>query len=307
MESRFELEKVYRDFLSGRISETQAVWKIFEIFVSSRCYFGLNYDDAMNFFMMNFNRVCRIINQCDVSRGKFATFLIFSLKKELRSWRKLKDSRHQNEATVLCSFREEMKNADEIVFDYDEMALAEPIPLYESTALVIGEVSRRDLNIAQKAALAVALKACHYISEEQIAYIAHFSGIDEYELREKIVILNDSLSRRLKNREKNVATRDNSYFFHRKYAIALQKIKNGDVHVDSFRVQFLRRRYENCTRLWIEKNALLRAERKLKIAPTNHVIAEIMGVNTRQVTALLHQALRRHIIERVLNIPYSEE
>ena len=52
MESRFELEKVYRDFLSGRISETQAVWKIFEIFVSSRCYFGLNYDDAMNFFMM---------------------------------------------------------------------------------------------------------------------------------------------------------------------------------------------------------------------------------------------------------------
>ena len=124
----------------------------------------------------------------------------------------------------------------------------------------------------------IALKACYYIHDAQLPELSTVCGCTQDFLEEKLSLLRDSLYKKAEIRENFIRRRDNAYFFHKKYAIEIQKLENGSpLQKEAYK------KYLHHTACWKLKNRMLRNNR-YKVCPSNKMIADMIGISERQVS-----------------------
>ena len=95
--------------------------------------------------------------------------------------------------------------------------------------------------------------------------------------------LKESMSKKDSVREKLIAKRDNSYFFHRKYMLALNRLSpNSSSYLN------LKEKYETQTKKWQKRNRILNS--RCRNSPPNSEIANLLGLRPRTVCFYINKA-----------------
>lgn len=130
----------------------------------------------------------------------------------------------------------------------------------------------------QKKLTILALKACYYIKENQIEYVTKFCGYKNNQLKEKIEELCQELEQKEQIRISFLRTRDNSYFYHRKYELILSALEKESPWYEKIKEKYLTH-----TKAWKDKNQMI-FNNRFKICPSDEAIARVIGMSTRQVS-----------------------
>ncbi|WP_210120924.1 hypothetical protein [Treponema parvum] len=185
--------------------------------------------------------------------------------------------RVQNTAEVLRNKYNPNKIDESFFSKRIKMQAQNPPPEYaaEKNKLLL-KWTQKSFN--QKKMIIIALKACYYIHDEQLSELSAVCGCAQDFLEEKLRSLRDSLYKKAEIRENFIRRRDNAYFFHKKYAIEIQKLENGSpLQEEAYK------KYLHHTACWKLKNRMLRNNR-YKVCPSNKMIADMIGISERQVS-----------------------
>ena len=143
----------------------------------------------------------------------------------------------------------------------------------------------------QNMVMVLALKSSYYITEEQIERISYYFNIDLSKLHQIILEIKEKIEPRKKNRTILEERRNNAYF-------QISKIKNLMEWNDANNInaeypnRVLKKKYHKNEKAVNTLNQQL-LQGKILIRPTSQLIAEVLGLSTRQVT--YYQTLARKL------------
>ena len=143
--------------------------------------------------------------------------------------------------------------------------------------------ARKELQQKQ-ACLCLALKCCYFMDEKLVEKVSAATEVPKADLQQMLVTLESQMSRKIKRRERCIRRRDTAFFYHRKYMLELPHLDEGTALEEKVRTQLGIQ-----TECWKEKNRQLQ-EVTHRIAPSNRVIAELLGLSPRRVEYILKKA-----------------
>lgn len=297
MKNEIDLERVYDDFVSGKSNKNATFWNIAQFFIVSHpSYLPLDYDNKMDFLLYNYNRIFGIISRFDKGVGAFDIFLRYGLLKEIRTWKRKLAIKSINESYSYYALAAEKKIYGDCECSLEE-EIAERECVYRKNPFEgVHKKDREETKKMKKVMHFLALKACYYITDFQISCVAKFCGIKIERLLSEIDALKKMLNRKISARERKVYTRDNAFYFHRKYEYEMQNVKNG--FFNCFDFGYLEREFEKNTKRWLDRIKILGNQNILKISPTNNEIGNVLGVNGKQIEYVLYNAYKDYTIER---------
>lgn len=297
MEKDIDLEDVYHDFISGKCTKNETFWRIVQFFIINHpTYLPLDYDNQMDFLLYNYKRIFSIISRFNANVGKFNVFLRYGLLKEIRTWKRKATLKSISESCTYYALVTERKVYDSCEYSLEE-EIAERGCVYRKNPFA--NYKKKDVEETKKMQMIMhilALKACYYITDFQISCVAKFCGMRREKLLSEIEALKKMLSRKIKTREKTVFTRDNSFYFHRKYEYEMQNVKE-EQYFPCYEFEYLEREYEKNTVRWLDRIKILGNRNLLKISPSYKEIAFILDLKSSQIESFLHNAAINHTIE----------
>lgn len=145
-------------------------------------------------------------------------------------------------------------------------------------------------NAIMKTALVLALKSSYFMSDNHISRVSDYCGVDKKSLENLLSKVKKTMSGRVNTFEKLQMQRDNSYYYHRKYAAMIDAMTK-DAGNDGKRLERLEKQYEKQTASWKSRNDKLQ-KIGYHVSPTNKAVARELGVCERQVSYYMTLAKR---------------
>lgn len=155
----------------------------------------------------------------------------------------------------------------------------------------------RNRSTSQKAkiALVLALKASYFISDEHIKRLCDMCRLDKERILSTVEKLKFTLIPRVEVHTKLIQSRDNAFFFHRKYYLQLRFCDRNKIDYKK-----LYRKYQKHTAAWKIKNSILQNS-GYHICPTNSTIAHLLGISERQISYYISKAKSMYNSEKTGN------
>lgn len=137
-------------------------------------------------------------------------------------------------------------------------------------------------NAIMKTALVLALKSSYFMSDNHISRVSDYCGVDKNSLEKLLSKVKKTMYGRVHTFEKLQMQRDNSYYYHRKYAAMIDAMTK-DAGNDEKKLEKLEKQYEKQTASWKNRNDRLQ-KIGYHVSPTNRAVAHELGVCERQVS-----------------------
>jgi len=221
-----------------------------------------------------------IFDDYDAEKTRFRTYVWGLVKNTCKSWFRLEKNHKIHETTAHKHYCEMYEAAQ---YEYDNI---------EDTLCAEPEINirdgwkRKERQIAEKAALILALKSCYDIDEQLIESVSRFTGIRKEKIFEKIEKMKEKSEHKLSRRDEAIRRRDNAFYYHRKYCIELNKLRKGTSSFES-----VEKKYRLQTERWVRQNRML--SHRFVLAPSNAEIAKELGMKARQVCFYIEHLRKR--------------
>lgn len=251
--------------------------------------FGLRFtdeDDRSDFILNITPKLSRLFHEYKPDIGPFAVFFISYITGALYSWRR-QVNRKYYVLKVMEGAYKQLHEENQELYTKNEFSenpeTEQQFPAAEQACPVYTDSNPDDFNwcsrnVKQKVMLILALKSSYYITGCQIQKISELCGCSTTLLENKIILLRQMLDNKARRHENFKQSRDNAYYFHRKYMIEINCIQKN-----STRYQSLVRKYVKYTNRWKYKNNLLCTNHH-RVCPTNKSIGKMLGICDRQVS-----------------------
>ena len=322
--TREELDLIPDNVMSGRISWKQAVNDLVVFIIRNKPMFGLTKfdEDFISDVIINFlDRGEASLKLYDKNKGEFFPFLFCFVTNICNT---VKKNRANDNMIDTHTIRESISNYDFVIDAYQNINYEEleypKIPFkytpisYKDFQIAcktdsyhikkIAETENSNFarivkeklkhyspNMIQNMVMVLALKSSYYITEEQIERISYYFNIDLSKLHQIILEIKEKIEPRKKNRTILEERRNNAYF-------QISKIKNLMEWNDANNInaeypnRVLKKKYHKNEKAVNTLNQQL-LQGKILIRPTSQLIAEVLGLSTRQVT--YYQTLARKL------------
>jgi len=154
------------------------------------------------------------------------------------------------------------------------------------TPLTLKEfMQKRIIDQGAKPAVVIALRSCYDLSDTIINNICESYNIDKDDFFKNVQELKDLQYPKYCRHIEYENSRNEAFFMHRRYSPSMADYENS---TEALKAQFMER-YKNSTDLWNKKNRNLEKGR-YHYNPTNAVLAERLGVCTRQISYYIAKA-----------------
>lgn len=172
------------------------------------------------------------------------------------------------------SFNKDSKKIPELMF----------YPIFKKLHGRMDSLQSRKI-IYERGILILALKSAWYISDDHIKKVSRLCKIPEQVLVNSVCRLKAKLISKALNRQTIEQNRNRAYKFVSNYRYQL---KNNPEKAGTIKFRQLERRLDYQYKNWMAKNLCLKSGR-FKIAPTNHEIAEVVGLSYKHVSHYLRR------------------
>ena len=312
--TRDDLELVPEMVKSGKISWKQAVDDLVVFINCNKPLFGLTrYDEdlisEMNILFLD--RGISSLQSYDETKGTFYTYLFCFVVNICNSIRKTRLSSYILEKhsiiESISSYSTRMEEYANIRYDdferpkipykyipvnYKDFQLACKTDTYHIKKVINQKQNKfaqyikfqlRDYspNMIQNIIMVLALKSSYYITDSQIRTIAEVFNIDYLQFYQIIQEIKIKLEPRLHNRKILEERRNRAYYLKNKIRDQIEW--NEGIVVEPYSKLVLDRRFQRNSNNWKNLNYQLK-KGKILLRPTTKLIAQVLGMSTRQVT-----------------------
>ncbi len=239
----------------------------------------LTEDQKSDFLLYLRARLEGIFDDFEINKTKFRTYIWGLAKNTYLSWIRSVKKTEDDEYTIRKSFNALYEFANNECYRLEETLCAEPNVIREHW-------KKKEREMAEKGTLILALKSCYDIDEQLVDSVSKFTHIKKEKLFEKIEKMRQKSEYKISRRDEIIRSRDNAFYFHRKYLLELSKLKKGTSSFE--RVQ---KKYRQQTERWIRQNRVL--SHRFVLAPSNVDIAKELGLKPRQVCFYIDHIKRR--------------
>lgn len=139
--------------------------------------------------------------------------------------------------------------------------------------------------------IVLTLKSAYYITDEAVERICLAFYINKIKLFQMIQELKNLMESRILNKEKIIMRRNKAYFKHKDLSNRIQwnELNNNEPQYENL---LLNKSYQKNTKSWNTLNHQLE-KGKIHIRPTTKLIAQVLGISSRQVT--YYQSIARKL------------
>lgn len=273
------INEIYNDILCKRISLENATHQIILcIYAFPQSFFskGINPDVQSAVIIKLFEKLPRSIERYVYSKSMFSTYLMQIISNLVKSeYRKLyRKSAHEKSIVYYLSEKENQSD-DDSVFDNHE--------IYACTTHSVKNQNKHQTKHSDSVRLLIlALKACHFLSEEHIQILSRITGYTEHAIFVYIQALESSLQKRINRRYKLVHRINHSYMMKNRCSVQLLNI---NPHSPLF--YRMSKAYNYYEKIW--KHALHLYSMYPPLKPTNKEIAKVLNLTNSQVTYALYR------------------
>ncbi len=314
--NREDFERIPDAIYSGKMTVSEAVREMAAFIANNKPVFKLqNYDEDFlsDFFIAFLERGEKSFATYDSSQGSFFSYtfcfvknLCISVRKK-RTLAKVMD--YHSTSEYICVYEEKIQAYENIKYEdfakpkvpfvyntpvsYKDFQIACKTNAYQIKKIlkdennIINPVIKEKLldyspRMIQNVIIVLALKSAFYITEEQICKISKWFNIEKAKLDGIIREIKDNMNERIAHKEEMIEKRNKAYLQHKK--IRGQILWNESNNENSeYLNNTLNKRYEKNTSNWTILNHQLE-EGKIHIRPTTKMIAQVLGISSRQVT-----------------------
>lgn len=313
--TRDEIEMVPEQVISGKISWEQATRELILFVLRNKPLFGLiKYDeDFISELTIEFlSKATDSLRTYVKQNGSFFTYIYCIVRNICCSISKRKTAKkfieYHNIHECIATYENKIDAYNNIHYDdfekpkipyrykpisYEDFQIACKTNSYHITRVINSDKSNIASEIKKKLVdfsphmiqniiMVVALKASFYITEEQIEGISNMFNIDKDKFHQIVQELKILMEERIRNKTIIEIRRNKAYFQHKKLRdqIEWNEFNNETSEYTNLK---LKKQYNKNTKSWNNLNHQLE-EGKIMIRPTTKLIAQVMGISTRQVT-----------------------
>ncbi|MBQ7159690.1 MAG: hypothetical protein IJS09_09785 [Treponema sp.] len=274
---------------------TNIIWE--DIYLNPKKYGLLLHGDQKSDFLLYLQeRMESLFDEYQPGKILFRTFIWGLVKHTFLTWRRKIKKLYENEEATRKSLMSLYNEMCDAYCEPDQEIISE-----NSDENIKEDWHKKEREMAEKATLILALKSCYDIDEKLIDSVSRFTHIKKERLFEKIDKMKEKSEHKISRRNAIIRSRDNAFYFHRKYLIELSKLKQGTSTFE--RVQ---KKYQQQTNRWIRQNQLL--THRFVLSPSNVDIADELGMKPRQVCFYInHIRQRRTHFHELLNEKQQEK
>ncbi len=301
MQYNNELEIIARKFFNHEISFEQATNRIIINIYNNKAYFGLEHfdeDSFHSFLIWLQKRLKRVLYNYNPKNGLFSAYCRQSIYLSRKSFLKFLSIKNLREKTMtqIYSITEEEREFqfNSKVYDLsccnDDVECIqqentsghykELINLLKKKGLQWSRIEMAE-NLRKAACLILTLKACYFVDSDIIRKVSSVTKLSEIEISELLNEVKQLASQKIKQHEYYVKSRDSAYFFHRRYMLESQKVKDS-----CSRSKEIKKRYEKQTKIWKNRLEMLKNKKYMGI-PSNSQVAEILKISNRKIERIL--------------------
>ena len=241
---------------------------------------SLTEDQKSDFLIYLRARLEGVFADFKIEKSKFRTYVWGLVKNTYQSWIRMARKKRDDEYTTRKSLKSIYDVANDEYYNMEEKLCAEP------GEGLRGNWKKKEREMAEKAALILALKSCYDIDEALLESVSKFTRIKKEKLFEQIEKMKKKSEHKISRRDEIIRSRDNAFYFHRKYLIELSRLKEGTSSFE--RVQ---KKYRQQTDRWVRQNKVL--SHRFVLAPSNVDIADELGMKPRQVCFYIDHIRKR--------------
>ncbi|MBQ9238982.1 MAG: hypothetical protein IJ191_06700 [Treponema sp.] len=288
------LNEIPAHIAANKLTPKEAANRIAELIYRFPYKFGLyRFDeDFRSELIVSFLQQAHVLfDRYDSAQGAFVPFLYAFIRglilSELRVLRKeAVDSKSMKQEEANEYEQQMVRYAPDEVAATDEAYEFRPV-IAPSKTYCVKNYCTYQSNVEEKTVLVLALKASYYLSDRHISLISRYCEVDRAALAQTVADLKAPLEKRVQNWERLRTRRDNSYYFHRTYAVML----NHQNETETVQAG-LKARYAKQTANWLAKNRQIKKSCH-RICPTNKTVARVLGICERQVSYYITRARRK--------------
>lgn len=272
-------------------------------------------EEFSDFLMYMLPRFEEMFSVYDPERSCFVSYMYGCVRFNLFNWQRrvlqeecARESSCMNSAIGLEELKEnylmceapydegfELPLEEDVSSDGSEKGDNSPIPFTPQpgrTRANVGYWTENFQSVRTTALLVLALKSAAWITEDLIEKVCAETGCEENKFRDMLEYVLSTLEKRRRRREACIRSRDNAYFFRRKYMLSLLKLKDGSCMEEKVKSQFKRQ-----DETWKRQNRKL-SQKLFSMTPSNKTVAEALRISPRRVQTLLDLAGRNIDIMR---------
>ncbi len=296
--------KIVSDYKSGRISIQEASNALMEILFTHKYEFGLagfDEDTFSDFLVFMRERFESILIKYDPSLSDFMTYLHSVINMTAYWWKKM--SRLKLENSICCQYLCIEENFISADFSPDEsdFYVEEPLPDNKITLYRLKKTTSRNLQIKSPSherrrpltrehigeiLSVLALKTCHDITPDFIAYVAKINGMEKAAFEDTVEKAELSIRLKVDRIQRLERKRNYSYYYRKRKLLCGKDREKADSGLPFDEVYHIHDTRWRKTIADLEKL-------KPNLVPTNLTVAELLSISPRKVTALLEEAKER--------------
>lgn len=272
------------------ITEEEGAKALWELVYTQKALFSLNsleYDSFMDFLEYLQPKFVRILQSYKPAEGTFLAFLYANIRQNLLSWKKITTRRNVSEESCLGvmeieydsqAYKYSCCESCQNVFMEEENHTIEEVKKQIKENKIQKNQSNNSLKeekLRKDAVLILALKSCYHITEDLIEKVCLITDTSKNKLENMICEARNSITTKLNRRNLCTKTRDNAFFYHRKYSLELPRINSH-----SNWAEILSKKYQRQTKIWELANLRLIKNYRL-LVPSTKKVAELLGMSVR--------------------------
>lgn len=294
----YDLNKLPVLLEEGKITEEEATKIAAQFILENFKVFGLQkYDEDFRseVIVCFLEKSDNLYRTYDSSSGDYFTYLYSFIKNIISGIKKREAKKRLSEDVVEIEIRRFYKDEMETVFtpviNIKETGI--PYSARRVTAQDLREaICRQNLSKKDKLILSVIMKTAFYLNDSLIIKISNVLDIDINILSDIVDYYRNDLRAKIDKREKFINSRNQAYYFHRKYEKQICALENNlEIHeLDPYKQQMQLERLKRLNNKQLNNWASLTKRFQngfITIKPSNSSIAEMIGLCERQVSYYL--------------------
>lgn len=284
---------------SKKITLKEAARRIWADIYLNPVKYGLdefNEDERSDFLMEFQGKLPLILSKYDRTKSTLSTFLTACIRYRKRGWIKRKNKKDTELETSLSYLYVDFINK---TFEQSVLPFENITSDIDSKKIVFtneGSECRKKINVFT--ALVLLLKACRDVDDRMISKISQFTDIEEKKLQNLVQEMRNAVLKANIYAEKLCTTRDNAFFFRKKYGLEISQNRISSLSYDA-----LKKKYDYQTEIWEKANSYLQKS-ELR-SPSNIEIGEKLKLPPRTVGFYLFHA--RKNLEKVRAVKKEED
>lgn len=281
---------------SGKMTVKQAIDEIGGFINQNYPVFGLNkYDEDFrsDIILMFFEKANRIFENYNEETSDFFTYLYSSISSLINSRRKMLAIQSLKEK---IDYHEGINLNDEKVFfyenskSYDQDLRDVPFAYKPQNVDALKKMFRELSNEnCDKKILVLAIKACFYITDEQVKKVCEIYNLKEKDLYDAIQYCKETLEDKAEKRIKLQERRNYAYYHQKKYDSQLEKIKDSEKETNYLLRNNILKKQKKHYKTWQTLNKKF-SDGFLFLRPTNKTVADLLGICERQISYYINCA-----------------